>query len=410
MIRTLATLYADAFRGLPPVVWRLSAGLFVNRAGTMVLPFLSLYLVRELGYETAAAGAVLFAFGLGSIAGSYLGGAISGRAGTVRVQILSLVLAGASFLALVPLRSVAAMAVGVFVAGGVSDAYRPACMTAVIEASPPELRARALGLVRLAANAGMAIGPAAGGLLAAIDYRWIFVGEAATCWLAAAWLWRSLRGRELVAPETGDAAAERGPSPWTDGPFLALVALVFLVALVLFQLFSTFPLYLTSEYGLDERQVGLVFALNAGLIVVFEMLLIKYMERRDPTLVVGCGMFLMCAGFGLLPFGRGLAYAALTVVVWTVGEMLALPFSNALVAQRAGAGRAGEAMGIYVSMFSVAVVVAPPLGLWVLERFGGDVLWTAAGLIGVPAWLLTAALAPALRRPARGVRPEAKPG
>lgn len=406
MIRNLGRLYADAFRGLPAVVWRLSAGLLINRAGTMVLPFLSLYLVRELGYETSAAGLVLLAFGLGSMVGSYLGGAISGRVGTVRVQIASLALAGVGFLLLVQLRSVAAMALGVFAVGAISDAFRPACLASVVEAAPAALRTRALGLVRLAANAGMAIGPAAGGLLAEIDYRFIFVGEAATCWLAGLWLWRSLRGHEIQQPEVRAAAGQaRGPSVWTDGPFIALLLLIFPTVLVLFQVFSTLPLYLTSEYALSERQVGLVFALNATLIVAFEMVVIKLLERRDPALVLGFGMFLMCAGFGLLPFGRGMAYAALTVVVWTVGEMLALPFSNALVAQRAGAGRAGEAMGLYTAMFSVAVVVAPPLGLWVLERFGGDVLWVACGLVGIPAWVLTAVLARTLRRPpARGAQ------
>ncbi len=400
MIRGLGRLYADAFRGLPDVVWRLSAGLFINRAGTMVLPFLSLYVVRQLGYSTAAASAVLFAFGLGSIAGSYAGGAVCGRLGTVRVQVLSLVLSAAAFLALAALRSVPALAAGAFVAAAVSDAYRPACLAAVIEAAPAALRTRALGLVRLAANAGMAIGPAVGGFLAGIDYLWIFVGEAATCLAAAGWLRRSLHGREIRAPESGAAKAARGPSLWTDGTFLALLGLVFVSALVLFQVFSTMPLYLTSEYGLSERQVGLVFALNAGLIVVFEMVLIKLLERRDGALVFGFGIFLMCVGFGLLPYGRSLGYAALTVVVWTAGEMLAFPFSNALVAVRAGAGRVGEAMGMYSATFSVAVVVAPVVGLWVLDRFGGDVLWTAAALIGLPVWILTALLAPALRRPA----------
>ncbi len=399
MIRGLGRLYADAFRGLPDVVWRLSAGLFINRAGTMVLPFLSLYLVRELGYGTAAASAVLFAFGLGSIAGSYAGGAICGRMGTVRVQVLSLVLSAAAFLALIALHSVAAMAVGALVAGAVSDAYRPACLAAVVEAAPAALRTRALGLARLAANAGMAVGPAVGGLLAGISYLWIFVGEAVTCLAAAVWLLKSLHGREIRAAEPGGTETVRGPSLWADGPFLALLGLVFITALVLFQVFSTMPLYLTSEYGLSERQVGLVFALNAGLIVVFEMVVIKLLERRDAALVLGFGMFLMCVGFGLIPFGRGLAYAALTVVVWTAGEMLAFPFSNALVAQRAGSGRAGEAMGMYTAMFSFAVVIAPVVGLAVLDRFGGDVLWTAAGLLGVPVWILTALLAPTLRRP-----------
>ncbi len=402
MIRAAARLYADAFRDLPGDVWRLCFGLLLNRAGTMVLPFLSLYLVRELRYEAGPASAVLFAFGLGSVAGSYSGGALSGRWGAVTVQVVSLALAGAGFLALPLAGSFAVMAIAAFVVGVLSDAFRPACMAAVVEASPEPVQARAMGLMRLAANAGMAIGPAVGGLLATVDYRWIFVGEAATCWLAALWLFRSMRGRDLGRRETGGDAAAAGPSPWTDGPFLALLALVLLSALVLFQVFNSMPLYLAVDYGLDERQVGLIFAFNALLIVVFEMVLIKLLERRDPALVFGFGTFLMCAGFGLLPLGSGLGYAALTVVVWSVGEMLAFPFSNILVARRAAPGRTGQALGMYSATFAVAIVLAPA-GLPILERFGGGVLWGAAGALGVPLWIAMALLARRLRRPA-GVR------
>jgi predicted MFS family arabinose efflux permease len=397
MIRAMGRLYADAFRGLPARVWRLSAGLFINRAGTMVLPFLSLYLVRELGFETGDASVVLFAFGLGSVAGAYTGGAISGRLGALRVQAGSLILGGAGFLVLSQLRGFAAITLFVFAVSAVGDAFRPACLTAIVEAAPIELRPRAMGLMRLAANAGMAVGPALGGFLAGLDDLWIFVGEAVTCWGAAVWL-LGFVGEEAPGPAATPAAVAKARSLWRDGRFLALLGLVFVMALVLFQVFTTMPLYLTSAYGLDETEIGFIFALNAALIVAFEMVLIKLLEHRPPELVLGLGGFLMCAGFGLLPFGHGVAYAAFTVVVWSVGEMLAFPFSNVLVAERAGAGRVGPAMGMYSAVFSAALVAAPVVGLGVLERFGGDVLWTAAGLLAVPLWIAAAALRAWARR------------
>ncbi len=397
MLRAAVRIYADAFRGLPGDVWRLSIGLLLTRAGTMVLPFLSLYLVREMGYDAGVAATVLFAFGMGSVAGSYAGGELSGRVGTLGVQIVSLILAGFAFLAVPQLHSFTALTFAVFVAGALNDTYRPACMAAVVEVAPAAVLARSMGLMRLAANAGIAVGPAVGGLLAAVDYRWIFVGDAVTCWLAAAWLFLTLRGREIQGPRQNAEEAVEGPSLWTDGPFMAFLGLVLLASLVLFQAFNTLPLYLVDDYGFDEPLVGLVFAFSTGLIVVFEMVLIKSLEHRDPARLLGFGFFLMCVGFGLLPFGRGIAFAALAVTVWTFGEMLALPFSNVLVAQRAAAGRAGQAMGMYSAVFSVAAVLAPIIGLPVLDRYGGDVLWTAAGLIGIPLWIGMAVLARKMR-------------
>ena len=397
MIRTVARIYADAFRGLPGDVWRLSFGLFLTRAGTMVLPFLGLYVVRELGYGADAAAAVLFAFGLGSVVGSYVGGELSGRWGTFGTQTLSLILAGFGFLVVPLLHSFAGITIAVFIASALNDVYRPACMAAVVEVSPAKVRARAMGLMRLAANAGIAFGPAVAGLLATIDYRWIFVGDAVTCWLASAWLFFTMRGRAIRPREEGESAAGAGPSLWTDGPFMALLGLVLIACLVLFQVFNALPLYLVDDYGFDEPLVGLLFAFSTALIVIFEMVLIKLLERRDPAMLLGFGFFLMCAGFGLLPFGHGLAFALLAVTVWTFGEMLCLPFSNLLVAQRAAAGRTGQAMGMYSAVFSIAAVVAPLIGLPVLDRYGGEVLWGACGLIGIPLWIGTVALARKMR-------------
>ncbi|MEM7584550.1 MAG: MFS transporter [Acidobacteriota bacterium] len=393
VLRRIASFYLDAFRGLPRLVWQLSLGLLVNRAGTMVLPFLGLYLVQELEFSTRATSAVLFAFGLGSVVGSYLGGVLVGRFTSTQVQLASLVLAGLGFLGLSRLDSLPALVVGVFVVGAVADAYRPACMTAIVEASPLEVQARCMGLMRLAANSGMAIGPALGGWLATIDYRLIFIGDGLTCLVAAAWLYRVLRKPSASTVAPPERSSSTAGSLWRDGRFLSLLGVIFFAALVLFQIFGALPLYLAVDYRLNEGQIGLVFAFNALLIVVFEMVLIKLLERRNPGMVLAMGLFLMCFGFSLLPLGDSLMFAACTVVVWTLGEMLAFPFSNILVAKLAGPARTGRAMGMYTAMFAVASVVAPVAGLQTLDRYGGDVLWMAAGVLGLLVGILTAALA-----------------
>lgn len=402
MFRSIGRLYEEAFRGLPAPVWKLSFGLLVNRAGTMVLPFLSLYLIRELGFEASQVSLVLLVFGLGSVIGSYAGGALSGSLGTLWVQVWSLSLAGVGFLILGQLRSLPAVALGVFLISAISDAFRPACLTAMAEAAPGPIRARAMGLLRLAGNLGMAIGPALGGLLAEIDYQLIFIGESATCLAAAGWLWMALRGSAFGSKRPtveGADEAEAVGSLWRDRVFLGILALTLPSAVVLFQLFSTFPVYLSAAYGLGEKEIGLIFALNAGLIVTLEMPLIKTLERRPPAPLMGVGMLLLCLGFGLLPFGSGWFYLAFTVVVWTFGEMLMLPFAQVFVAERAGPGRTGKAMGIYASTFASAMLLAPALGFWIYESFGAMALWVGAGSLGIPLCLGALLLA-------RGVKKE----
>ncbi len=403
MVRRIGRAYVDAFRGLPVDVWKLSIGLVINRAGTMVLPFLSLYLVERLALPAKTASGVLVAFGVGSVVGSYLGGELSGRLGPIRVQRISLMLSGVAFYAIGQVRDPVALAATVFVASVVADAYRPACMTAVVECSPPDLQPRTLGLMRLAANLGMAIGPAAGGFLAAIDYAWLFVGDAATCWAAGIWLFLSMR---RIGPVTRDAAArsaERRRALLRDGPFLGLLAVAFALATIFFQVFYTLPLYLKQGIGLDERMVGAVFAFNALLIAATEMVLIRRLEHRDPGRLLAVGIALVCLGLGATAFASGAAVVLLTVTVWTVGEMLSLPFSNVLVARRGGEGGAGPAMGLYTAMFSLAAIAAPAVGLFVYDRIGPAAPWIAVAIAGVPLTTFALWLGPRLR----GAAPDA---
>ena len=233
----------------------------------------------------------------------------------------------------------------VFLVSVVSDAFRPAAMAALVRNASEETRTRALALARLAINAGMALGPAAGGWLATTNYGWLFVGDALTCWAAGCLLVWAARGRgraEARVPWGG-----RGPesvSPWADGPFLVFLALMLLLGTAFLQIFATLPLYLREAYGMSERSIGSIFSINALVIVAIEMPVVRLLERRDRMLVAGAGGLLIGIGFGLMPFGSTTAFAVLTVLVWTFGEMLALPFTNAAVASRAGAGRAGSYM------------------------------------------------------------------
>ena len=178
-------------------------------------------------------------------------------------------------------------------------------------------------------------------------------------------------------------------SPWHDLPYLALLFTAFLGGLAFFQLVSTLPLYFREVYGLLEDRIGLLLALNAVMIVAFEMVLTHWVERRDKLVVVGVGWLLVCAGFGLMPFGTGLLFAASTVVVWTIGEMLSLPMLNAVVAERAPKKARGRYMGLYTMSFSVAFIVSPWLGTTVYQNLGRHTIWYAIAALGPVLLLLT---------------------
>ena len=405
-LRSFFHLYQDAFRDLPREVWLLCAVFLVNRAGTMVLPFLSLYAIEDLGLSKGQAGLILGAFGLGSVIGSYVGGRLSNRLGPVRLLRWVLALSGGAFLVLGSLRTFPTLTAGIFMVAMINDAFRPAAMAAVTDFTPMIRRTRALALVRLAVNLGMSLGPAVGGLLAGIDYRWLFVGDGLTCWLAGLVLWFTLGPKEPAGHRRANAGTKPDPegaspegitaprSALRDGPFLALMVLVFLLSTLFFQIIATLPLYYREVYGYTESRIGLLLGLNALLIVLLEMFLVRILEHRNHLRIFGVGCLLTGLGLGLMPLGASLPFVILTIAIWSFGEMIALPFSNALVARRAGEGASGEYMGVYTTTFAIAMLTAPAAGLWVYAHLGPATLWLGVSAMGPVLLLASYLLAP----------------
>jgi predicted MFS family arabinose efflux permease len=396
VIRRIAGAYQAAFAGLSRTVWVLGLASLVNRSGTMVLPFMSLYLTRKLGFSILGAGRVLSLYGLGAIAGSFLGGMLSDRVGPLRVLVASLGLTGVGFLVLSRLHTQLGVCLAMLVLSVVQECFRPALFTAVGQGSEPEVRTRSLALVRLAVNLGMTVGPAVGGLLAVRHYELLFVVDAATCWAAALVL---AMAAPLGGPRREETGAAGAPaSPWRDGPYLAFLGVMVVLGTVFFQITSTMPLYFREHYHLAEDGIGLLLAINTVIIVAVEMLLLRAVEHHDHVALAGLGCLLVCTGFGLLPLGSSPAFAALTVVVWTAGEMLSLPFTNSVASNRAPASAGGRYMGAYSLAFSVAFVLAPAVGTAVYQGYGPGVLWAGVGGVGVFLLAACLVLAPRLRR------------
>lgn len=385
MIRAASQRYFDAYRGLPRDVWLLALVLFVNRCGSMVLCFLTLYLTSQIHLSEMSAGRMLAIYGLGSVGGAYLGGRLTEHFGAFRVQTVCMFIA-VPLLLLIPLwSSWPAIGLSLLTLALFSEAVRPANATAIARITTPEIRPRAFALQRLAGNLGFSFGPAIGGVVAKIDYRLLFVVDAATTFAAAGILLAVFRMRRVENPNSPPPSAPSNVSPLKDRQFVTLLVLVFVTFVMFMQFIVTYPLYLRDHYGLEENQIGLLFAVNTSIIVLFEIVLIDYVKRWPLIQTIGWGSFLACIGFGMLPFGASGQYAVLAMIVVTIGEMLAFPTTMAYVSQRAPAGREGRYMGWYTVAHSVAWIAAPLLGA-TLYGVSRELVWYAT--LGVAVFVL----------------------
>ncbi len=380
--------YREAYGGLSKEVWVLSIALFVNRCGSMVLAFLTLYLTSQLGFSITQAGAIFSVFGLGSVAGSYLGGKLVKPVGAVRVQVVGLLLAGPLFCMIPGFTTWTGVALGIFILSVCSESVRPASNVSVSQFAPIELQSRAYGLQRMAVNLGMSVGPVAGGILAEFNFHWLFYVDGVTTVLAGLFLLsqfgfrRYAKNSEAAEKQRRAEQSESRESPLYDRQFICFLGLLLMTSFVFFQFHATYPKYLQEHYGLSKPQIGLVYGVNTVIIVVFEMLLLNFARDFSLLRTIGWGCLLSCLGFGILPASDATWFVVLSMVVITVGEMLTFPLATTFVAQRAQGRDSGMYMGWYAMTYSISAVIAPLAGSLAYDVHP-DLFWYLSVGIGV---------------------------
>ena len=197
MIQKAFRNYISNFQGFSREVWILTLVTFINRAGTMVLPFLSKYLHEDLHFSLTQVGTIMVFFGFGSMLGSWLGGKLSDIIGFYKIMIFSLLVSGLMFFGLQYVTSFYGLCLSVFLIMSVSDMFRPAMFVSLGAYAKPENRTRALTLVRLAINLGFAAGPALGGLIImSIGYKGLFWVDGLTCIIAILIFWIKVKEKK----------------------------------------------------------------------------------------------------------------------------------------------------------------------------------------------------------------------
>jgi MFS family permease len=300
--------------------------------------------------------------------------------------LVSLFWNGIGFIILRQMSEFNAIAVTIFLVAVVGEAFRPASIMAFTEVCPPEMRARGIVLNRLASNLGIAFGPAIGGFLATINYGLIFWVDGMTC-IAAGILFFIRFRKEPVRRAGSDDHMQERRSPWRDGVMLSFLGILLILGITFNQIFNTWPVFLREIHQIPEHLIGLLLTINCLLLLVFEMPLIHRLEKRNPLPVIMTGTLFLFSGFILLPFGQGYAYMALTVILWTLGEMLVLPLSATFIVNRAGEGSRGRYMGAFTLTFSMAFVLAPVAGSYFYTAMGPRLMWMNTGWIGLMVFL-----------------------
>lgn len=383
MIKSSIAVYRNAYLGLSTPMWWLALVMFVNRAGTMVMPFMTVYLREKMNFSIAEAGWEIALFGTGAIIGNFAGGKLTDRIGFSQVQFWSLFLNGILFIFLGWMQTFWQIGACLFIIGVVGESFRPANAAAIAHYSSPGNRTRSYSLNRLAINLGFSIGPAVGGLL---SFQYLFWADGLTCILASLFL-RAALPPVMIKKDHSDQKEKTSTSVWNDKVYLRFAFFVFLSGLCFLQVFSLLPLFYKEHLHLSKPVIGVLLATNGFIIAIVEMVLVFKLEgRRSPMQYISMGALLV--GFSYLILNlpmNGLLLPVLAMLIITLGEMLMFPFINTFWVSRSNENNRGQYASVYSMSFAVAQILAPSFGSQVVQHTSYPVLWYTVFILSIVA-------------------------
>ena len=375
----------ETVSGLPREFWWLWTSTLVNRLGAFVATFMALYLTLDRGYSASYAGLVASLHGLGGVVSSIGAGVMTDRLGRRPTLLVAQASTAVSVAVLGFMHHPVAIAAVAFLVGMASNASRPAVQAMMADIVRPEDRVRAFSLNYWAINLGFAVSSMGAGFIAEYSYLAGFLIEAGMTAVCAVVVF-------LRLPESRPAARQDVKTPddvrlgtvLRDGRFMSVVGLSFLVAVIFQQGSIGLPVAM-GEAGFTPADYGLAIALNGVLIVALQIPVTRFIQDRDPQRLLVVSSLLAGYGFGLTAFAGSVGLFAVTVCVWTLGEMINAPTQTGLVVRLSPAHGRGRYQGMYTLSWAVAALVAPLMSGVVIDRFGAEWLWGLCAVVGTVA-------------------------
>jgi len=389
--RNIRNVYREYRRSF----WILVGATFIDRlGGSLLFPFFALYITQKFHVGMTEVGFLFGLFSISSIVGSFIGGALTDRIGRRTMLIFGLLASSFSTLSMGFVESLNVFYALALVSGIFTDVAGPAHQAMVADLLPEDKRAEGFGILRVAFNLAVTIGPAIGGFLAAQSYLLLFITDAVISTITALIVFSFLRetkpkARIGVKPESVGKTFVGYFRVLRDGRFMLFVLSCILMGLVYMNMNVTLGVYMRDHAGLAnaESRYGLLLSINALMVVLLQFPITRRIEDKSPLLMMAAGTALYAIGFGMFGFVHGYALFVLAMIVITIGEMVVSPVSQSLTARFAPADMRGRYMAIFGISWGIPFMVGPILAGVVLDNLNPNFLWYAAGIIGALATL-----------------------
>ena len=339
---------------------------------------MGLYVTQALHRPESDAGIIISLFGIGSIAGAAAGGKFTDLYGFRPVQIVAAMMSGSLFLMFAVVENFTSLCVLAVVISFFSEAFRPANYTAIAAYAAEGTETRSYSLNRLATNIGFALGVSMGGIIASFNYKLLFVVDGGISVLVAISIFFLLPLRAVPHKTEAEKREMKVLKPWQDIFYIKFLILSAMFTTCFFLMFRVVPVFYKEVWHLNEAVIGFILGINGLLIAMIEMVMLSKIEnKRSPLFYIVLGVIIVSLSFSvlILPKVATLVLAVFSILLFTFGEMLSLPFFNTFVVKRSNTYNRGLYAAGYTLSWSVAQVVGPTSGFFIAEKYGYNTLW-----------------------------------
>jgi len=360
---------------------------FIDRLGGFLLfPFFSMYLIIRFGVGGIQVGILFSMFSGGSIIGSTIGGALADKYGRRSMLLLGLISSGIGSVLMGLVDNLYIFFIMAAFLGVLGDLGRPARQAMVVDLLPQDKQAEGFGLLRVFVNLSATIGPMFGGFLAKQSFMLLFIGDAVSSLITALIVF-------MVIPETKPEKQDDKPEEsvintligykvvFKDSLFIIFLAVSAITVLVYMQLNSTLSVFLLTEYNFQPDGFGLLFSMNALMVVLFQFWITKRISKFAPMKMMAFGTLFYMIGFGMYGFISEIYLFFVAMAILTVGEMIVMPVSQAAVAYFAPEDKRGRYMAVYGYTWSIPTLFGVLIAGLIMDYIDPNFVWYLAGIL-----------------------------
>jgi MFS family permease len=376
----------------PKQFWVIVGSNFIDRiGGALIFPFFALYITQKFNVGMTEVGLLFAVFSITDMLGNMVGGALTDYLGRKTMIILGLVISAFTSLGMGLVQELEWFYVMGAVSGLFATAAGPAHEAMLIDILPEKKRSEGFGVMRVAMNLSVAIGPAIGGFIAAYSYLILFVADTVTSLITALIVYLVV---EESKPEVEEKAGEHHNFKETfigyravleDKKFMLFVIISTVATLVYSQMYSTLSVYLRDIHGVPESGYGWLMTLNAGMVVVFQFMITRRISNKPPMLILALGSLLYVIGFGMYGFVNVYVMFMLAMAIITVGEMVIIPVARAYVGQAAPEDMRGRYSGVMGFSWMIPWMIGPLLAGLIMDYGDPNWIWYGSAILGLVA-------------------------